>query len=882
MCNIDSDINNNSEENYVCALFLTASSMIQARLFIQAWEFLNNLQMDILDRIDSNNLYFFKILLEPHTNHMLLSSDDGMTRTATYLAKLELIKGICSFEHGHINAFLDSLKNCINIYYYNDYSELKQSISWTKNNEIASDKFYIQNFLITNGKRLVEILITLLEDQNEIITMSSLKVIEFILDYYPIIFSAHFYKLIKSILKLVLPTNNLIRSINNENKHISKILSYEKHFEENGIYFNGELIRQYFKINYNAEVVDNSEKKAISPIILKQINYTLDTLINNVEILHTNDILTITNKTNMFLLDLLSKDIDPIIVLNVIKLLKKLFENINTDLLELLNKGNNQINLTELIMKLVALSLKYKYENLNKLKYSELFEINEKSGIVSFILDKISEEFYLFNEREPYVDFIKWATSNLKIIIKQIKSTQNELFEFNTFYCYLLISLINYLLFNKNDLKIEITNIFSQKIHNDFINILSDLIMTLFEIEEYTLYDKNLLCLFELITDLFKKMSNSYKKFIYIDYGKLFIDQYKSLYKYIEKAGIYNENIVFLVKTLPLIELGEDEMSEVIQNIFISILNNFSNYYNEDIYELFNLLLDKIANSMDENMINMVIRAIINKYNYKGANFKQCSNKFFELLLSNEIYFKYMKDGLIQAIEIFSNNIEQHKDINKFKEQYLEFIEKLEFYKKYFEFLKDNSDTKILERDSKCIIYEHLKDSFDYDIMQIAKTMDENVIIKNNEIISTSFELILKYLGIMTNNGITDNDISYLLTIYVDKIFHIKDYLCHINKHAKNYYLLSENYRLLSKLSTNINQTFTLLRNDHSIIESVFIEKIQQYNNDILLCRIKLQETLFSTISLKDIPFKITTNELMNFIENSIIEFIVYINLNRK
>ena len=83
------------------------------------------------------------------------------------------------------------------------------------------------------------------------------------------------------------------------------------------------------------------------------------------------------------------------------------------------------------------------------------------------------------------------------------KLTQNELFEFNTFYCYLIISLINYFLFNKNDLKIEITNIFSQKIHSDFIPILSELILILFEIEEYTLYDKNLLCLFELITDIF-------------------------------------------------------------------------------------------------------------------------------------------------------------------------------------------------------------------------------------------------------------------------------------------------------------------------------------------------------------------------------------------
>jgi hypothetical protein len=72
------------------------------------------------------------------------------------------------------------------------------------------------------------------------------------------------------------------------------------------------------------------------------------------------------------------------------------------------------------------------------------------------------------------------------------------------------------------------------------------------------------------------------------------------------------------------------------------------------------------------------------------------------------------------------------------------------------------------------------------------------------------------------------------------------------------------------------------MRNDSSISDSIYIEKIQQYNNDILLSRIKLQESLFSTINLKDIPLKITTNELMNFIENSIIEYTVYNYLNRK
>ena len=75
-------------------MYLTAISMIQARLFIQAWEMLTILQTEILS-YDNNILEknkFLKIIFE------IKSKDKSYYPVKKiYLTKLELIKAICMF-----------------------------------------------------------------------------------------------------------------------------------------------------------------------------------------------------------------------------------------------------------------------------------------------------------------------------------------------------------------------------------------------------------------------------------------------------------------------------------------------------------------------------------------------------------------------------------------------------------------------------------------------------------------------------------------------------------------------------------------------------------------------------------------------------------------
>ena len=94
------------KNNYYCSMYLTSISMIQARLFIQSWEMLTNLQNEILS-FDDNILEknkFLKIMFELKNNN---NSKNINKEKNIYLTKLELIKAICMLEHGHIQIFLD-------------------------------------------------------------------------------------------------------------------------------------------------------------------------------------------------------------------------------------------------------------------------------------------------------------------------------------------------------------------------------------------------------------------------------------------------------------------------------------------------------------------------------------------------------------------------------------------------------------------------------------------------------------------------------------------------------------------------------------------------------------------------------------------------------
>ncbi len=324
----------NSLENYISALFLTACSMTQARLFIQSVELFTKIQIFILNT--ENKYFFLKFFFYSNLNSkMLLSSDDN--KLSYFLCKIEIIKATCMYEYGNIIGFLESLQNAYNYFYTNNYSSIQLGISWTKSNEIGSNKYYIQKFLNKNGSKLMEILLILLKDQSEIVLVFSLKIIEFILDYSLCCISKFIPKLMKNLLKLITPMSKQCLQISEIVFHkVEDIKYYTKVLEmmDGGdIYFNTNILNKFLIEKYKYKSKPNPQPQQSLPMLLKQVNYILDTLINSMEYLSYEEVLLLVDKTiEIIFLNLLDGDLDGITLTNLLKYVKKLFEISNCNI----------------------------------------------------------------------------------------------------------------------------------------------------------------------------------------------------------------------------------------------------------------------------------------------------------------------------------------------------------------------------------------------------------------------------------------------------------------------------------------------------------------------------------------------------------------------
>jgi len=163
-----------------------------------------------------------------------------------FLAKVEILKAICMYEYGQINTFLESLKNSLNFFYKNDFSSLKTSISWSKHSEINYNKFFIQNYLSRYTGQLIDFLFILLKDKSEIVLLSSLKTMEFLIDYYIHNLSQYIPKLVKVLFKLLSP----LKRAKNANEKCNEELwlafnSLKSSFNTKGIFFPDCLFEKY-------------------------------------------------------------------------------------------------------------------------------------------------------------------------------------------------------------------------------------------------------------------------------------------------------------------------------------------------------------------------------------------------------------------------------------------------------------------------------------------------------------------------------------------------------------------------------------------------------------------------------------------------------------
>lgn len=907
-----------AQKNYLCATLLTATSMMQARLFIQAWELINKLQIHLINELDISNRNYFKILLGSNCLNDSIEStiQDNTNILPTFITKLEIIKSVCMYENGHTLAFLDSMRNCVQIYYQNDYSSIKSSIIWTKINEVCSDKLYIQNFLSNNDK-IGEVILKFLNDHNEIITVSCLKIIEFIFDYHPVIVEPILSKIIKQMLKLI--NKNCLINKDMKSPTISDdLMYYTKKFDGIKAYYPIEVYKLFHnernkkkesenKLNKNTPNINNNTIP--SPILQKNINYAFDTFVNIIDNLSINSINKIVIKNSELLLELISKhwELDSITLINLIKLMRKIYENINTNIIDYLanQKSNNNNNCYNkysiLFIKLLSIGIttnkidnfkefieinsqmSYNKNNNNKkfnslgnnrknIQVFNLIDNNELGNLINFIFDKCSEECFLFNDKEAYIELLDYIIQSINLLIKEIiNSTQDKHSDFIIFHLYSLLYLLVHIYFNKNEIKSDINYYFINKIHPHTIKLLSTLINTLIELEELILRKKQFFCLFEILIEIFNLIKNSYNQIITINFSKIFLEQLNNLLIYISTSGVFNENIYYLIKIVPLIDTdNNEEIVKILSKIFKIILTNFSNYYNEDMFELFVLFLNKLKNNLNDDLINEIVKALINRNNYKGSSYRTCCSSFFESLRKNNDYYLSFVRNITQSFKIQSQNFEFNKgSLIKFKDFYIEFIEKLELYKNYIEHLKNSEKFNQFNQIDN-ILFSN--DDISKFVFEIIKNNDIIILSKINEILVIDFELILSLIKNSNNNTNQDKDtiitnltnLTKLLSKHLDFVM---NYFLKAND--INITILSDNFKALSKILSN----FTII---HQLLKDKEIGLDTYYTNDNLYY-INIYKSIYHSIPMIKLrntyENKANTNELMNLIENLIIKY---------
>ena len=909
---INTELNNRNKSdiikiknNYYCSMYLTSISMIQARLFIQAWEMLTNLQNEI-SSFDDNILEknkFLKIMFELKNN----------CSKKIYLTKLELIKAICMLEHGHIQIFLDCLKNCIDIFYSNKYTFLNKNISLSKINEIAQDKIHIQTVLSLYGNQIVEILINFLKDKNEMILYSVLKIFEFFIDYNPVITSSSIHKIIEFLSKIsyTIYYNKKKNNIEENNDEVNNIYDnylikdededlnkniiinndlnensenrLKKIMLENGLLFPYELYNSFKKEqkalkdnNKNNESdgsihINNSNVKynSISQILQKQINYTLDTIIQNISNFDSKSINNILETCSPFLFSILKMtEKESLIYICSLKILKKCYEN-NSSCLYYMNYKNifnlflfgiksslkdifkEYIKIQKNIYKNTTdfhttkkLKENIQYINMKNnfinilLNTNALIENSDFGNLITIIFDKVSENFLHdfsfknlpkknFNKLYGGIDYISNCIKYIEIclnILKTIKNDENTSenncnndSNFIIFYLYLILEflIIIYLPNSKNEIKKTLLSFYLGKNTNEnsqlFQNI-TNLVKVLFDLEQYTLNNLSSYILFEPTLDILSRIKFLYKinnnsKNCFPSYDIYFLPQYELVYEFISKKGITYDNIKYLLKTLPLSDVDNAKFIFYFKKIFSIFLINFENYYTEEAFSLFSLSLEKISNFIDEKLFEQITLAILSKSNYKGKIFNQCYNKYFEVILFSENCKNF--DFLMKK---FENSILDYK-----KEVIKSEGNKIMFKYKYIKFI---DRIELIRK-----FYEYIKNNIN--------EKNENEMLKF--IIFEQKEIMIIIKDILPISD--DTTISKFNLLLLENLL-LFDYKINI-KIEKNNELNKENEEINNNIKENYyinNFTIADIYGDNNILysyeESKSIKNIFLYNNN--------------------------------------------------
>ena len=853
--------------NYLGSLFLSSIAMIQSRLFIQSSELLTTLQNFILKNENNSDVIdFCKIFFEIDKNEYQIIK--------ICIIKIELVKSLCMFEHGHIHIYLNCLKHCIKVNEKNDFSWIKETVSFNKVNELVSDKYYIQNFLQKYGDKISDLITRYLTNKSEIIKFSILKIVEFIIDYNPLIL----FKYLDNIVYFLFKTsyscsdnykNSSQNALNSPNK-LSEV------FEENDLMFPQKLFESF--INNNSKIhklqskesfKDNSvpkSKNSISQVLQTQIKYTILTITSNIPSFNDEIIINILDKVSSFLFEILrTTDKENVVYIFSINLLKKCFEtityNISTnDLISLFILGIKS-NIKDLFKEYLSFQ---KITNSNKINRksskeakesiqattaknnvmnalfntSGLIENSKLGNLLILILDKVSD-YNINSDNSIFIDIAEYISTLIFFLKDDENDNENEK-DFAIFYIYLLLELCILVNFPKEKFNIkkkicELSKYESEK-ENEVNLSTNKFIEILFNLETFTLSNKKSYILFEITLDILTKIKMLYDTNNELfSYEKFFLPQYKTLNVFLEN-GIFSDNIQYLIKTIPLCEMKDEDFIVIFKNIFFKFLKNFENFYTEESFLLSTQFLDKIKFFIDKSLFDEITQAIVNKSHYKGNPFKQYYNKYFELIFEFPQYFQYLTETIISQLNQYNENVSKYKkNKNKFKTFYIKFIDFLEILRKFYEFVK-NKNIEDEEIDKYSL----------FNNKDIIELIISTVQIADDTIISKIDSLINENLNLYEFEPSKDNE-----TEMINKIFLIanslSEYFKQVNK-RENIFLFTDNLNLMIKM---IN-LFLKFDDYYSEKTQLFLKYFDSLNLDFI-DRIKLKPVYYILINLYEI-----------------------------
>ena len=132
---------------------------------------------------------------------------------------------------------------------------------------------------------------------------------------------------------------------------------------------------------------------------------------------------------------------------------------------------------------------------------------------------------------------------------------QKQIYDFSIFYSVFLFYLMESLFLSNIEFKKNVYEILINNFKVVVANNLEKLLSTTIKYEEVSLTNRDLFIFFEISVNCFSKIKCIFNNILDFNFYYIFIPQYVHLMSVIEKSGIFNENLLYLIRTQPLLDV---------------------------------------------------------------------------------------------------------------------------------------------------------------------------------------------------------------------------------------------------------------------------------------------------------------------------------------